>query len=227
MTVIVTTNEPKKIRELFDDRVEVPMGFDFKLYTDAGTVGIERKKVPGDLLSSVTDGRLGREILAMREECQFIVILLHGTITYRTDGTVKIGGNRYRGREWTRKGMRNLLRTLQYVEGCYLEYARNNQELVEVVTDLQEYFDKSHHNSLHTRPGIHTDWLVPTGQERVRYWMQGLPGISVVRAKLLCDRFSTPLALFEASIDEICEIRGMGKNTATKIYSFLRGQNDT
>ena len=65
MTLLITTNAPKKIRELFEDKNEVPMSFDIKLYTESAVAGIERKKVPSDLIASVEDGRLGREILAM------------------------------------------------------------------------------------------------------------------------------------------------------------------
>ena len=34
MTVIVTANEPKRVRELFADRLEIPMDFDMLLMTN-------------------------------------------------------------------------------------------------------------------------------------------------------------------------------------------------
>ena len=221
MSVIITSNEPKRIRELFEDRIEVPMNFDFMLYTESGKVGIERKKVPGDLISSVEDGRLGREILAMREECNISIVLLHGVIRYNKNGMVRLG--KRTSYHWTDKGMRNLFRTIQYVEGCYLEQAKNNVELVQVVEDLQEYFDKRDHTSLKNRPRIQTNWIVPSYGERVIHFYNGLPGVGINGAKKIYDKFPNPMQLYSASVEEIMEIPRIGRATATRIHSFLRG----
>ena len=221
MSVLITTNEPKKIKELFEDRVELPMSFDMMLYTESGKVGIERKQCPGDLLSSVSDGRLNREILSMREECNVSIVLLHGTIRYNRNDTVKLG--KRTSYHWTKKGMENLFRTIQYVEGCYLEHAKNSNELVQVVQDLQAYFDKKEHNSLKSRSRIQTNWLVPSRDERVVYFYSGLPGLGITGARKLYERFPSPMQLYSASVEEICEISRMGKSVASGIYNFLRG----
>jgi len=223
MTFVITTNEPRKIKDLFGDMcIEVPMNFDFKLFTNSGSVGIERKKVPGDLLSSITDGRLTREVQAMREETQFQIVLLHDAMPYHKDGTVNMRGNK--GSNWTKKGVRNLLRTLEYVEGVYIEQADDDEELVQVVIELQEYFDmlKSKHLSFKFRPGLQSSWLMPLRQEKVMYFYQGLPSISAVRAKSLASKFPSPLQLYQASTEDIQQIPGFGSRLADKIYNFLR-----
>ena len=221
MSILITTNEPRRIRELFEDRVETPLGFDMMLYTEAGKVGIERKKVPGDLISSIEDGRLGREILAMREECQIKIILFHGIMRYNENGTLKLGKRTsYR---WTDKGIRNLRRTLEFVEGCYIEYARNNEELVKVVNEIQAYLDEDSHLSTKGRSPIRTDWIKPTREERIRYFYDGLPGVAVVGATKLAQKFPNPMDLYQASPEQIAEIPRFGKNTALKIFNFLRG----
>jgi len=220
--VVITTNEPRRIINLFTNRLEVPMNFDFMLYTKSGTVGIERKKVPGDLLSSIDDGRLRREILAMREECDYRIVLLHGVIRYHKDGTVYVG--KRRRTHWTEKGIKNICRTLEYVEGCYIERARNDRELVSVVNNIQEYFDKSHHLSMKGRMQINTNWIVPTKGERVIHFYQGIyPRIGPIGAKKLYDKFPNPIDMYQASVEDISSISGFGKKTATDIYNFLRG----
>lgn len=193
------------------------MNFDFKLYTESGTVGIERK-TPGDLLASIEDGRLRSEILAMRNECDFQVVLIHGYIKYNRDGQLILGNRRSR---WTRRGLKNFFRTLQWVEGCYIEEAGTDQELVDLLQDLQIYLDKPKHSSIYSRPGIKSSWMVPTQKERYHYWLQGLPKISTVRAKIILDKFGCPAKVFNATTDELCKVPGIGKQTADLIYNFL------
>ena len=221
--IVITTNEPKKIRNLFVDKVEIPMGWDMCLYTEAGVIGIERKKVPDDLLASVQDGRLNREILAMREETQIQILLLHGRINYNPNGSLKTWRNRPQRYNWSRKGITNLLRTIRYVEGLYVEEAKNNAELVQLVYDLQLYFDQKHHLSIKSRPRIETSWFLPSHAERVIYFYSGLPGIATIGAKKFYDKFPSPLELFGASVEQIAEISGIGKSTATSVHNFLRG----
>ena len=218
---LIVPNEPRNIKDLFPDFIECPQGFDMKIFTEAGTIGIERKHVPDDLLASVTDGRLGREILAMREECNFQVVLLHGIIRYHSDGTVNFG-RKVKSR-WTAIGVRNLLRTVQYVEGCYIEQAYSSWELPIIVQEMQEYFDNMSHNSLHSRPKLGSNWMIKTQEERIQQFYQGLEGISTVRARILADKYPHPFNLFSASIEDICDINGFGKKTANQIYNFLHG----
>ena len=220
MSIIITTNEPKSIKELFIDRVEIPMGFDMKLLTKSGTVGIERKKIPGDLIASIEDGRLGKEILAMREECSVIIVLYHGVMTYNKYGQVRQG--KRTSNRWTNKGMRNLRRTLEFVEGCYIEYARTNEDLVKTVNELQTYLDQDNHLATKGRLPIRRDWLVPTRQERVRYFYSGLPRVAAIGAKKLELRFPNPMDLYQASVKDIMSVQGFAKKSAMDIYNFLR-----
>jgi len=218
---LISPVEPKSIKKLLPDLIETPQGWDITLLTNSGKVGIERKQCPGDLLSSVDDGRLNREILAMREECTISIVLLHGIIRYNKNDTVKLG--KRTSYHWTRKGINNLLRTIQYVEGCYLEHARNSTELVQVVHDLQVYFDRKEHNSLKGRPRIQTNWLVPSRDERIVYFYSGLPGLGITGARRLYERFRSPMQLYSASVEEILEVPRFGRALATGIYNFLRG----
>ena len=219
---LISPVEPKSIKNLLLDLIECPQGWDMTLFTNLGKVDIERKKIPGDLISSIEDGRLGREILAMRDDgCKVMYILFHGVMRYNKNGTLRLGKRTsYR---WTEKGIRNIRRTLELVEGCYIEYARNNAELVKVLNELQEYLDQKDHLSTKGRSPIRTDWIKPTYYERVRYFYDGIPGVAVVGAKKLADRFPSPMNLYQASVEEICEIPRIGKSLATGIHNFLRG----
>jgi len=218
----ITSNEPQSIKNLFkQEALIIPMDFDMLLCCKTCQLPIERKAVPGDLLSSVTDGRLMREIIAMREESDFYIVLLHGEINYKSSGLVDLG---YRGQHktkgWTKKGVRNLLRSLQYVEGAYLEYAKDDDELVEIIHELQEYFDTNEHNSLRVRSKIHAG--MKSRKARVISFYQGLPECRYGRSEMLYKAFPVPLQLYEASIEQINEVRGFGRVLSENIYNFLR-----
>jgi len=220
MSVLITTNEPQSIKDLFVDSIEVPMNFDMKLYTESGTVGMERKKVPSDLLASVEDGRLRREIIAMKAECDHRMVILHGVMKFDKHGMLMSGKRQLR---WSRTGIRNLIRTMEWMEGCFVENAVNDDDLVALVLTLQDYLDKQKHYSLKGRPGVQKSWLVPTKDEKYIHFYDGLPGIAPVRARMLLQAFPHPLDLFQANIEQISDIRGFGKPIATGIYNFLRG----
>jgi len=221
LTVIITTNEPPAIRNLFTDKIEVPMGFDMLLYTNSGPIAIERKHVPGDLTASVEDGRLSREIVAMGEVSERKIILLHGRILYDRQGFAVVG---YRKKVplkgWNRKGINNLIRTLEYIEGCFIESADTNKELVEVVNDLQDYFDKLCHLSARSRPKS-SSWG-GSRVMRVIHFYSGIPGVSSIRARELYKVWPQPLGLYGASVQDICNVDGFGKTLATHAHSFLR-----
>ena len=223
---MISAHEPRHIKRLFGDTaIEDPsMGYDMKLYTNPAVIGLERKKFPSDFLASIQDGRLNREILAMREDTDIQILVPHGrTPKYDKDGILTVVGDR----KWTKKGITNIFRTIQYVEGVYVEWAKNDAELVQMIHDLQDYFDKKEHDSLRSRPRIKTNWMVPSRAERIIYWMQGLPGVGTTTAKKLYEKFPAPLLLFQANIDDIDDVPRVGKSMAVGIYNFLRTGSTT
>ena len=61
-------------------------------------------------------------------------------------------------------------------------------------------------------------------EEREDYYLIGLlavPGIGNAHAKGLIDHFGSVRSLMLAGEKELCEVKGMGKTTATKIISIL------
>jgi Fanconi anemia group M protein len=48
--------------------------------------------------------------------------------------------------------------------------------------------------------------------------VEGLPGVSAVRARALLRHFRTLRNLFNASVERLMEVEGVGRKTAEKIY---------
>ena len=218
----ISPNEPKKVFKLcvenaIPDNITDEFGADFLLITNRGMIPIQRKTIP-DLLASVIDGRLSKQSSLLRQS-DFPIIIIEGRFRYSENGNVVIGKREQR---WTRDSIRNLFRTLRYVEMIDIEFSGSVKDTISMIYQIQSYFDAVHHLSLRSRPSIHTNWIIPSQQERIVYFYQGLPGISVIRAKSLAEKFSSPLQLYQASVEEITEIPRFGQNIASRIYNFLR-----
>ena len=219
--ILVSSNEWHRVKHLMkEDGLSVPLPYDFRLYTDAGVVAAERKKSPGDLLSSVTDGRLARECAAMREEAEYRFLIPEGRIHYTRDGHVLDGKW---PSHWTRTGIRNLFRSIRFVEEADVEFSINIPDTIRVLRELQEYFDQKRHGSFRARPGIQKNWPVVTYEERFLYWLQGLPSISRIRAESIANRFANPAEVFSATFEDWMSIPRFGEKTVTPIYQFLHG----
>ena len=227
LDIFVNSDEHRRVKEAFRDVATIcPIGgYDMALYTKSGLIPIERKGIPGDFLSSVTDGRLSKQIIAMREESSISILLLGpGRFNFDSTGHLKVRGKVLK---WTNTSIRNLLRTIQFVEGIYIEptigYIRTYKEMAGIVVNIYDFFNNEKHLSMKGRPGIQTDWIVPSREERIRHFYQGLPNISTSRARALNEHFPTPIDLFLASEEDLTKLPRFGKTLVGRIYQFLHG----
>ena len=225
MIVLTSPNElkNKKVKlALGGLAVSENLPFDFLLLTERGPIPVERKKFPSDFLASVEDGRFSSECAAMRDMSEFCFVIAEGKPRYKNNRLM-------RGRRTTRynrAGFRNLCRSLEFVEGCKIEWSSDTIDTVEILKELQGYFDKEKHLSFKARPKLHTAWheLGPTYEQRFLFWLQGCgAGIGPANAIVLAKKFNTPQDLHNAEIHDIIECRGVGQTLATSIYNFLRG----
>lgn len=225
ITILVSPNEREPVKSALGELgLEYPLPYDFQLFTTRGIVAVERKFFPDDLLASVRDGRLARECAAMRQNAPFRFVIIEGRGRYTRDGKLRVG-RRKKPSAWTRAGVRNLTRSIRFVEGADIEYSDNIVDTVGILKELQRYFDNPTHVGLRTRPGFESDWPIPTYQERFIYWLQGCgPGISIIRARALANHFKNPMELMVASVEDLTEVSGIGKKLAPVIYNFLRGE---
>ena len=81
--------------------------------------------------------------------------------------------------------------------------------LIQRVRDEAHRFAISHHRSLR-------------GAAALRSRLDEIPGVGPVRKKAILKHFETMEALEAASIEDICEVNGISKQTAQVIYDFLR-----
>ena len=227
ITILVSPNEDSKVKQALGEMgFEFPIPYDFQLFTNNGIISRERKVYPEDLISSIGDGRLGRECAAMRERSQFPGVILEGRAHFTKEGYLKVGS---RSTRWSRQGLHNILRSIKYVEGCDIDFTDDISDTVECLRETQSYFDNTDHSSLRTRPRFQSNWLVPTYEERYIYWLQGYPTVSVHRAQAIAQVYPNPMAFLGAvfgdlgqpSIDSLLKVSGIAKGVGGAIIRFL------
>jgi len=112
-----------------------------------GRLAIQRKTFPDDLLASLEDGRLAREMaLLSRTECPVLVI--EGQPQWTADGHLMAPW----ASRWTQAQLRNLLRSVWWVHGVAVEYTSNIEDTAKAVLEIESWFRKEVHRSLLSRP---------------------------------------------------------------------------
>jgi ERCC4-type nuclease len=55
-----------------------------------------------------------------------------------------------------------------------------------------------------------------------RYIVEGIPSVGAGTAKTLLAHFNTPHAIFTASVEDLVQVKGIGKKTAETIFNSVR-----
>jgi ERCC4-type nuclease len=213
--VLVSPTEPSPFHNLgtVSSRCE-ERGVDFLLHSYSGPAGVQRKEI-SDLLSSVFDGRLARE-LAQMSALSLKVLLLEGAVHWTQDGYL-LSSNR----SWTRAQHDGLLWSVQ-LHGCWTASTNNMAETAEWLRRFQRWLLKKGHNQLLTRttpkPGM---WGTRGSKEWGMHFLMGLEGVGYERAEKIWEHFSGVPMAWTVGKEELCEVEGIGPKTAEKILGAI------
>ena len=227
-TIIVSSNEraskgnpdvKDELKKVFDVMIQ-QQDFDFLLYTERGSIPRERKVFPEDFLASIGDGRFAKECAAMRAISKFPGIIIEGKPRYNYEGQLMVNNIASR---WNKTALRNIIRSLKYVEGCDVEWADDVEETAQILLENQKYFDAPTHDSLRTRSTIVSSWFTPTYEERLVYFYSGLPGIKAGMATKMTNYFPTSMSLHSATQEQLLAVPLLGKKRVERIMAFIHG----
>ena len=220
--ILVSPSEPGQLREALA-AVSSPLceekGADILAPTRKGLLGLQRKQIPCDLLASLEDGRLARELPLIARGTDFPILLLEGEFFYDADDRLRVDG---RPTRYTRLGIKRLLRSVFHSHGIYVEFSADLSETPAVVKELIDYFGHNH-LSLLARPKAQGLWGRPTPNDQLRYFYQGIPGVGVVLAQTLAGVFPAPADLLSASLADLKATPGIGKQRAGQVFRFMYG----
>lgn len=191
-------------------------GVDVLWRTREGWAGIQRKEL-GDLLASVRDGRLGRQLREMAQ-LKFAMVVVEGRPRFSMDGEL-IGSERHgqNGRPWTRKQLKGVMWSIQN-RGVWVDGTENLAETVDLVQMFADWTRKPTHTGLEGRPGpVGDGW----GKAGVRDWqhhiLMGLPGVGGELATRILDDAGMVLGLVDGGREKLLGIRGIGPKKVEEI----------
>jgi len=184
-----------------------------------GKLAVQRKAFPDDLLASLDDGRLARE-LPLLAQTEYPVLMVEGRPAWTADGHLMQSWNS----RWTRLQIRNLLRSV-WLHGVAVEWTESLDDTAAAIVELDSWFRKDIHRSLLSRSKSHAkdSWGIAGNREWARFFLQGLPGIGLTLAESLYDHFGGRVPLkWDCDLDELKQVEGIGDKRARMIWEALQ-----
>lgn len=163
---------------------------------------IEKKTVP-DFVQSITDKRLFQQLKAMKDNFEKPILIIEG------------GESLY---GYLHPNMiRGALAAVTVDLSIPILWTRDLADTAGLVYWIakREQIDEKREIVLRNKK------VPETIEEQQEYLIASLPDVSTVRAKALLEYFKSPKNVFNASIEELQEVKGIGKKIAEKIRKVI------
>jgi len=206
VAIIVDTREAKsgiaKELSLFDLEIsllQLPIG-DFIL---SSRVGVERKDV-ADFSQSLIDGRLFPQLLALKRAFPLPLLIIEGETLY---------GHR----ALNPKAIRGAIIAITLSLDIRVIWTRNMKDTARYLRAIAT----KEQTTSERRPQIRSEKAPIQTGKLLEFILAGFPNINTTLAKRLLEKFGSLEALFTASVEEIQEVKGIGKKIAKEIKELL------
>lgn len=176
-----------------------------------GMVGVQRKEIE-DLIASVHDGRLAKELLQMKQ-LGLGVLLIEGVPHWTSDGMLLSNST------WTIQQHHGILWSVQSMN-YWIVYSESLDRTCELLSMLERWIMKLKHGSLIHRPGAKGEWGKASSQEWAMHVLMGFEGIGPELAERIVKRFGLPL-MWTVEPEEMMEIEGIGDVKAQRLWDSL------
>ncbi len=214
--MIVASTEPAKIKALASDihnKYEAKFGADIVFRKRGMWVGVQRKEL-GDLVNSVSDGRLG-ENLAKMKSLDVAVLLIEGVPKFSLDGALLGPAGAY-GKGFSEDAFHGVLWTVQS-QGIWVVHTKSVDDTVAWLGRFERWCGKERHTSLMRRPGPVNNWGTASNEDFARHMLMGLPGVGVEVANRVLAQFGRVPWEWTCTKEELMEVPGVGKKTAERL----------
>jgi ERCC4-type nuclease len=216
--ILVSPAEPPRLRSLGTvSSVTETFGADYLWTSKAldGLVGVQRKEI-SDLISSVRDGRLAKEVSQLNRVA-YACLMVEGEPRWTNDGALVTNYDR-----WTRHQHRSLLRSIQ---GRHIEVVStdNMTDTVTAILELRQYLESPSHNSLDRRPMVRGAWGSPTAKDYGMHVLQSAPGIGPGIAAAIFEHFGGVPIGWTCEREDLLEVPGIGPGRVEKLWRSFAG----
>lgn len=164
------------------------------------------KKLVRDFIQSITDKRLFQQLRAMKDNFEKPILIIEGEDSLYGFLQPNI--------------IRGALAAITVDLSIPIIWTRDMADTAGIIFWIakREQIDEKRENSLRNKK-------VPSAlEEQQEYLISSLPDISKIRAVALLTHFKTPQNIFNASIEELQEVKGIGKKIAEKIKKVIEHQ---
>lgn len=218
---MVSSTEPAKLRTLgTNTTIPERYGVDFLWsVTRDGRghwCGVQRKELT-DLIASVQDGRLGKE-LAQMQQLAVAALIVEGQAKFTLEG--ELLNSKGFGQTWTRSQFRGVLWSVMN-QGIWVDRTDSVEETAVVVQMLERWTRKDKHNSLMRRDAVQGMWGKPGSDDYARHLLMGLPGVGVELASRIVQKFGGVPWAWTVDRDALMEVEGVGAKKADQMMAAL------
>lgn len=172
---------------------------DFVLSQD---VVVERKAAV-DFVSSIMDRRLFGQVAQMKATYLRPIIMIEGDV-FATRSAI------------APDALRGALSWLAVIEGISLVHTKTPSESASFIEVMTRHAQEGLGYEISLRGSKPRDLKV-----LAQYAVEGLPGCGPGTAKKLLGHFGSAERVFAATIDQLCEVKGVGRKTAEQIRELL------
>lgn len=219
--MLISPTEPKKLRDAgTTSLVPESYGCDVLLYSPTyGPVGVQRKEL-SDLVASVRDGRLARQLIQMKQ-LNLVVLLLEGRAKWTKDGSL-IGHT-----NWTIAQHHGVIWSIQS-RGIWLASTDTLDDTIAWLSLFQKWCAKKRHtSSLESRPAGRDEFGKEVrGRDFGIHLLQSFPGMGRETAGNVVDYFKGVPLQWTVTSQELREVKGIGAGRAKSLVSMLGGPGE-
>ena len=212
--MLVSPAEPRELR-LLGNTSSAPEkhGADFLWYTKhIGMVGVQRKEI-NDLIASIADDRLAREI-PLLQRLDYAMILIEGRIEWTDDGFLYTATSQF-----SRAQFLGTLWSLS-LAGLLTGFTSSLTETTQYLSLFYRWTLKERHTGLMRRAQKATrdEYGMRTDRAWQIFTMQSFPGVGYERAKAIVDHYGGLPLKWTGKLDDVT---GIGKSTAVRLERLL------
>lgn len=182
-------------------------GVDFFWIAHSETFGVQRKDVK-DLVASLHDGRLAKELAQMEQ-------LHHPMLIVEGDWKWEKGLSKRRGLTFSRAQYVGIVCAVQYEHGLTIMETRSVQDTADTISRVASWTAKAEHGSLRYRPPAPS-----SPHERAVWVLQGF-GLGRKTAEAILNHYGKLPLTLDTTFTELCQVPGVGPKRAATLMELF------